>query len=305
MHCKTILICLLVLAGATACQKKEESVNIPISNIKINTPVPEPKLIALQDIKSLSDKSDAAIDNKHLEELSGITPAMEKNQFWGHNDKGNASELFRFDLNGKVHQKIKLKGIKNDDWEAIERDNDGYLYLGGFGDNEEKRAVYRIHRVKEPDSNSKKISSIDSFRFKYSDDKSHNCEAFFLFNDKFYLITKVDNQSKSTRPEIFRLENLNEGVINTAERLGSFSISGEVTDAAYLNDYQCLFVLTYSEIVLYSADKESDLLSKPISVIDIDFGQCEAIGFNGNDIVITNEKGQIWQYGIDLFLIKK
>ena len=305
MNSKTIMVCLLLFAGLTACQKKEESVNIPISNIKINTPVPEPKLIALQDIKSLSDKSDAAIDNKHLEELSGITPAMEKNQFWGHNDKGNASELFRFDLNGKVHQKIKLKGIKNDDWEAIERDNDGYLYLGGFGDNEEKRAVYRIHRIKEPDSNAKKVDQIESFSFKYSDAQSHNCEAFFIFNDNFYLITKVDKKNKSSKPEIYRLSKQNEGFTNTAVRLGSFTIDGVVTDAVYLESHECLVVLTYSNIAFYSVEKESDLLSKPISVIDIDFGQCEAIGVNGNNIVITNEKGQIWQYGIDRFIINK
>ncbi len=306
MKYRTTLLCLLLLAGSTACQKKQDSINTPLSDIKsINTPVHEPELIALNDIKSLDEKSVARIDDKDLEELSGMTIAMQKNQFWGHNDKGNDSELFRFDLDGKVLQKVKLKGVKNDDWEAIERDNKGNLYIGGIGDNEEKRKVYRIHKIKEPIVTAKKIEEIETYSFFYADHKSHNCEAFFIFNDIFYLITKVDNKRKSTQPEIYRLENLKENLINTADRIGTFSIGGEVTDAMYLDAYKCLLVLTYSKIALYSVEQETDLLSKPISVIDIDFGQCEAIGFNGSDIVITNEKGEIWKYGIDRFIIKK
>ncbi|MBN2329760.1 MAG: hypothetical protein JXR73_21645 [Candidatus Omnitrophica bacterium] len=248
----------------------------------------------------LNDKPLATIHDKNLGELSGVAPASGRDEYWGHNDKGNDPEIYRFNLRGEILQKVVLKNVKNDDWEAIERDGDGNLIIGAFGDNNEKRDEYRLYSFPEPGRSVKKIDHFQIFRFVYSDRKSHNCEAFFICGRKLYLVTK--EKKKKDHPILFCIQKFDDNAMNIAEEIGTFNITGKVTDAAYSSDNQILALMTYSGIALYRVQTAAGFLFNLIKYVPTDFNQCEGLCLDGDSLIISNESGDLWKYSMDFFL---
>ena len=252
-----------------------------------------------KDNPKIKDQPHGTIHDDDLEELSGMIVTSQTGEFWGHNDQGNKSKLFRLNRQGKILQKITLTGIQNDDWEAITRDQKGNLYIGGFGDNEEKRTEYHIYQCPEPNRNVKKWDRAKSYPFRYADGKSHNCEAFFYLDGKLVLITKEKNAKEN--PTLFCIDTLEGDLPITARELGALDIRGVVTDAAISNDMNLLAVLTNSGLAFYRVSSMEDLLSKPIQTVRLDFDQCEGLCFDGKSLVISNESGDMWIYPVSFF----
>ncbi|MFQ6040629.1 MAG: hypothetical protein ACE5PV_07210 [Candidatus Poribacteria bacterium] len=237
------------------------------------------------------------IKSKKLDELSGIAPARGEEEYWGHNDKGNDAEIFRFNSRGKIIQKVELKGARNVDWEGMTSGSNGDFYIADTGDNKLRRDLYRIYKFTEPKTSAKKIKNIGSYKFKYADGKPHNCEAVFAMNDKLYLISK----EQKVKQKIFCIDKLKAGETISAREVGRLDISGRVTDAAYSPERKQLAALTEKAISFYNVAKESDLLKPPIYSTHIRFGQCEALCYDGDYLVVTNEPGKIWRYPLEAF----
>jgi hypothetical protein len=257
---------------------------------------------------SLSDVPDKAkeipptgkIKSKKLNELSGIAPARREKEYWGHNDKGNDPKLFRFNDQGQILQTVVLKGIKNDDWEGMAKDREGNLYIAGTGDNEYKKKAYHIYKLPEPEKDVNKVDDVTIYSFKYPGKRQHDCEAIFILKEKIYLIPKEKNDA--IKPKIYCLDKLEKKKKITVREIGTLEIQGLVTDAAYSSRHQQLAVLTYSGIAFYRVKEESDLFNPPIHYIFSEFGQCEALCYDGNNLVVTNESGAIWKYPVESFL---
>ncbi len=252
------------------------------------------------------------IKSKKLNELSGIVksrfasplrsePAKGEGGYWADNDRGDDAEIFRFNSEGKILQKVKLKGVKNIDWEAMTVDSKGNFYIADIGDNKLRRKSYRVYQFTEPKTSAKKIKKINVYKFQYADGEPHNCEAIFAMNDKLYIITK----EQTVKQKIFCIDKLEESQTISAREVGKLDIFGRVTDAAYSPERKQLAVLTNKEITFYHVAEESDLLKPPVQSTHIRFGQCEALCYDGDYLVVTNEKGSIWRYTLEVFLNKK
>jgi len=237
------------------------------------------------------------IKSKKLDELSRIVPAKGREEYWGHNDKGNDEDIFRFNIKGKILQKVELKGVKNNDWEGMTIDSNRNLYIADIGDKELRRKSYRIYQFAEPKTSAKKIRKINSYKFNYAGGKPHNCEAIFAMNDRLYIITK----EQEAKQKIFCIDKLKKKKTILARQVGSLNISGQVTDAAYSPERKQLAVLTEKEINFYHVAKESDLLKPPVYSTHIPFDQCEALCYDENHLVLTNEPGNIWKYPLTVF----
>lgn len=248
----------------------------------------------------LNEDPHAKIEFKGKREVSGMIRAAKPNEFWGHHDKGNDPELFRFHENGKVLQRIVFTGLKNDDWEAITRDPQGRLYIGAIGDNDRKKDMYRIIRFTEPSTRARSLTRYDLIEFQYPAGKSHNAEALFWFDNGLYVITKVDEDE---RPEVFRVDAQSSGARTTARPVGRSSFEGTVTDAAYSDKHRLLVILTYSKLHFLRVDSEADLLQRPLLSIHIDFGQCEGVCFDEGELIVSNEKGGLWKYPVAELLL--
>ena len=234
---------------------------------------------------------------KGLRELSGQTPTDRRGEFWGINDKGNNPEVFRFSVSGSVLQLVKVKKVDNDDWEAITRIDDGSLLIGGTGDNKYKKKTYSLHLIQTPSRGDETIPVVKSYEFDYSDRHSHNCEAIFVFNGNVYLISKILN--KNLHSKFYRLDNLDTNKVMTAIEVAELSEIGIVTDAAYDQDRNILAILTYGRILLFHVVKESDLQKPPMFQMPIKLKQCEGVCFYGEELIVTNEEGELWAAKIE------
>ena len=81
-----------------------------------------------------------------LKEISGIQ-FINDSLLVAHNDGGNGPMLYFLNPNtGSILKRVVVKDVKNTDWEDITLDGK-YLYIGNFGNNENKRKNLSIIRV--------------------------------------------------------------------------------------------------------------------------------------------------------------
>ena len=101
-----------------------------------------------------------------------------------------------------------------------------------------------------------------------------------------------------TRTVLYRLDTLDPLADNPATKLAEFDIRGMVTAADATPDGHKLAVLTYSGIWVFEADSDDwfhgSVWWRPISA-----RQCEAICWNGDDLVVTNEQKDIFIVTMD------
>ena len=85
-----------------------------------------------------------------LDEVSGIETINGSDLVWALEDSGNKNEIYGIDKEGKIVETVTLEGVKNTDWEDITADNEGNLYVGDFGNNDNERknlAIYKIDKA--------------------------------------------------------------------------------------------------------------------------------------------------------------
>ncbi len=126
-----------------------------------------------------------------LREVSGLYDAA-PDSLWWHNDSGDQPRLVLTDAKGHLKKQIFLKA-QNKDWEDITADNQGNIYIGDFGNNQNKRTDLRIY-IYRPDT-----ETLDSILFNYPDQQAFppapaqcnfNMEAFFWQQDTLHLFSK-------------------------------------------------------------------------------------------------------------------
>ncbi|MBD3265252.1 hypothetical protein GF373_01160 [bacterium] len=244
------------------------------------------------------------IESERISELSGVVPAQGEGEFWGLNDGGDAPNLYRFNDQGELLQTVMIEGAENRDWEAMAKDPQGNIYIADVGDNKKQYESYRIYVVKEPDVNMEQISEYQIVSFKYEDGFSHDCEAVFWMGGKLYLITKGFLPGSS---EIFVLDELEVNRVVTARKYGSLTIHVQdilahiVTDAVYSSAWDRLAVLTYGGVLFYQVNVEEALLKAPAHFSAGVYGQSEALCFDGDDLLVTNEAGYLWLHPVAFY----
>jgi hypothetical protein len=128
-----------------------------------------------------------------LQEISGLAQTPD-GRLWAINDSGNAPTLYQLDpKSGKIIEKRPLP-IPNVDWEELQTDGQGNLWIADFGNNANKRrrlTFYRYHLA---------TGALDSLWYAYPDQKQFpppteterqfDCEAFLWVNDTLHVFTK-------------------------------------------------------------------------------------------------------------------
>lgn len=128
-----------------------------------------------------------------LYEISGMAVKSD-HIIWALNDSGNAPVLFEIDASsGKMLKKHPLP-VTNRDWEDLQTDPKGNVWIADFGNNQNKRKDLKFY-IFNPGS-----GKIDSLLFRYPDqtafppatdaDRNFDCEAFVWLNDTLHLFTK-------------------------------------------------------------------------------------------------------------------
>lgn len=219
---------------------------------------------------------------------------------WTHNDDHDKT-IYGLDTLGKIHKKIILDKVTNNDWEEISQDST-HLYIGDFGNNASgNRTDLNILKI-EKKSFLEGNPIIEKITFRYSDQTdlfakkpnttNFDCEAFIVSKDSIYLFTKQWSSSKTT---IYVLPK--QSGDHVAQLKHSLDTKGLVTGATYLEDKKLIVLCGYSKIgkpflyLLYDF-KNDDFLSgnKRRILVKLPILQIEGITTqDGLHYYLTNE----------------
>lgn len=239
------------------------------------------------------------ISNKHVNESSGIIKSRNyPGVYWTHNDSGGKARIYPLfpgaEKDGKKqNNRIKVKGAVNTDWEEIAAYGDGKLLIGDFGNNANERKDLTIYIIPEPDPYQKKGSVRVEKKIPFAFEDQHayppekrnfDCEAMFARGKDIFLLTKHRSDTDST---LYKLEG------NRAVRLSTFEIGSKVTAADLSLDGKKAVVLSYDYLWLFEGGGE-DIFAGKAYRLPIRLGQCEAVCFDGEKVVVTNEEGEIF-----------
>ena len=109
--------------------------------------------------------------SEELKEISGIQ-YINDTLIVAHNDGGNSPFLYFINPNsGKTLKRVVVKGVKNTDWEDIALEGK-FLYIGDFGNNENKRKNLSIIRVSWKEALTNDSINSEKMTFEYSDQKA-------------------------------------------------------------------------------------------------------------------------------------
>jgi hypothetical protein len=133
-----------------------------------------------------------------LMENSGMLVSNE-NAIWLHNDGGDSAKLYKIDTFGTILKTILISNVTNVDWEDITYDNQGRVYIGDFGNNNNSRQDLKVYRIPHPDSISGNTVTAETIEYYYPEqmafppvnsEKKYDTEAVIHFQDSLYFFTK-------------------------------------------------------------------------------------------------------------------
>lgn len=238
---------------------------------------------------------------KSLNEVSGVETTKNSNHIWIINDGGNKSKLYRITKKGKIKKDVYIE-TKNRDWEDLTFDEKGNLYIGDFGNNENKRKNLRILKLKKKYLK-RKTTKVEKIEFKFENQKKFppkdkkkyfDCEAFFYFQNHLYLFTKSRVHKKYGKTSLYKIPAA-EGKYK-AKLIGEFENCTDmkcwITSADISDDGKKVALLSQKNILIFTNFKEDNFLSGNVTEIVLEHQtQKEGICFKDNNtLLITDEK---------------
>lgn len=258
------------------------------------------------------------ITNNEINEASGIAVSrIHEDIVWVINDSGNSPLVFAVNSKGEHIASLKIKGVKNNDWEDMASFNykgKPYILIADVGDNRAKRKKYFLHIIQEPDI--KKYSHTSpvpikpswSITFTY-EDGPRDCEsvAVDIINEKILLLSKRD------RPPVLYELPLNKRKNIVAKRRGLIKslpkpTQNDIRLTKYFNyttrptamdiseDGLSAVILTYANAYYFNLEDPGDWLSAflthPKEIILPFLNQAESVCFgkDATSIYVTTEK---------------
>lgn len=243
---------------------------------------------------------------------------------WVHDDSGGQPILYAMTPDGKDAGAIRLRGVKNDDWEdvaAFERDGKAWLLVADTGDNAGRRPQVMLHLVEEPArdqlSTGKAITVTPTWTMRLTyEDGPRDCEsvAVDVAGRSIYLLSKRDDTPRlyrvdlpATRPSNTVVVARRVGLVpnlpepSAAEMLMRGRLGkrrSEVTAMDFSSDGTLAAVLTYGGGLLFerkNGEPWSEALARePVNLPISGLVQGEAICFtpDGKSIYIASEGPQ-------------
>ena len=179
--------------------------------------------------------SGALVRIPDLPEASGVAVSRRSpGRLWAHNDSGDAV-LVALDTQGTVTGRVRVSGVKVDDWEAVAVGacpGGSCIYIADIGDNEAERKRITIYRVSEP-STEDSVAVTDTFHATYPDG-AHDAETLLVAPDGgLFIVTKGETDAVG----LYRFpRELRPGAIHQLERVGKLRASGKAAETERITD---------------------------------------------------------------------
>tara|TARA_B100000795_G_scaffold192912_1_gene147305 strand:+ start:1914 stop:3053 length:1140 start_codon:yes stop_codon:yes gene_type:complete len=156
------------------------------------------------------------------------------------NDSGDAANLYEIDsLTGNLLRTININNATNVDWEDL-ADDETYIYIGDFGNNNGTRTDLKIYRILKTDFKNNTQVSPEIISFSYEDQSnfnssnSHNfdAEAFVVYEDSILIFTKNRGDLKTN---VYKIPKIIGNY--TAVKVSSANVAGLITGATYNGNF--------------------------------------------------------------------
>lgn len=243
---------------------------------------------------------------KKLKEVSGITLSKDKKTIWAIEDRGNKNAVYGLNEDGQMVAKIPVENSENTDWEDIISDQQGNIYIGDFGNNDNDRKDLAILKTDLKDINQTTTKVIQTTKFHYQGQTDfppkksnllYDCEAFVEMNGNFYLFTKNRSKGFDGTFLVFQVPN-KEGDFE-AKLIGKLQLQGGYNDAAITSatinsTKDKIVLLTHKNIHVLTGFTANDFSTAKIQKIPLNHNsQKEAIVFHDdNTLMIVDEKAK-------------
>jgi len=238
---------------------------------------------------------------KSLKESSGIENLEGSDNFWMINDSGNSNELFEITSKGKIKQVVEVVNARNKDWEDLASNGNNQLFIGDFGNNNNKRkdlAIYsvNINQIKDGKVSATKISFYFEDQEKFppkKKDRNFDVEAFVYKEGYFYLFTKNRSSKFDGATKLYKL--LAQEGEQKAVLTGTFVTCQDqsdclITSAALSKDKNVLVLLTHNKLFQFTNFKGGNFFDGVIKEIRLHHKtQKEAVCFKGEELFMTDE----------------
>jgi len=254
----------------------------------------------------------ACAQNSKLDVLAALPSDLAENSacevigstIWTTQDHGNEPVLYALDRSGKLLREVRISDIKNEDWEELASDKSGNVYIGDFGNNDNKRKDLRIYKIASADVNRPETGISQKTTFHYPEQtefpakksqRFYDCEAFFVKDGFFYLFTKNRSANFDGTTILYKIPN--QPGHFAAQKIGEFKTCGKfsrcaITSADISPDEKKVALLTGDKVFLFTDFNGDDFFSGKSETIDLEhFSQKEGLGFASDDeILISDEK---------------
>ena len=223
-----------------------------------------------------------------LKEVSAAEIIPNSKLLWVIEDAGNQNNLYGLNKDGGIVKNIDISNVINEDWEDLTSDAMGNIYIGDFGNNNEKRKKFSIYKVKNP-AHINDHTTADIINFKLPDDvKSKDFEAFFLLDGYFYIFSK---ETKSC----YLIKVPNQIGYHIAELVTDFNLDGKhnkITSADISDDGKTVVLLNHDKLWKLSNFEPDAFFKGKVEELKFDHdSQKEGICFKNNKtVLITDEK---------------
>ncbi|MEX0312772.1 MAG: hypothetical protein AB3N18_01240 [Allomuricauda sp.] len=251
-----------------------------------------------------------------LSEVSGLiytAPSL-----WLIEDNGNKDHIYSINLKGQLIKDYKVKNAKNNDWEDLAKDENGNIFIGNFGNNDNDRKNLSIYKIPNPDKEKGDAVEAEQIKFSYPEQKKfppkkskllYDCEAFFYKNGFLYLITKNRVRPYTGKALIYKVPAVKGSY--KAELVGEFASCTNqkfcsITAADISPDGKKVALLSSGRIWLFSNFSGDDFTKGIQQVIDVKHRtQQESICFLDNStLLVADEQSQtkgrnLYSYKLD------
>jgi hypothetical protein len=239
---------------------------------------------------------------KSLKEVSGTETIVGSKLIWMLNDGGNSPKIYGVSKKGNIKKVLKIDA-KNNDWEELASDKEGNLYIGDFGNNDNKRKDLAILKVAHKDLMNSESVSVERIQFYYPNQKKFpptkkqlffDAESFFYFNNAFYIFTKSRVKNEYGKTSLYKIP----ATLGTHEAvfISEFNhcnaLKCWITSADISNDGTNVVLLSHTSALVFSNFKGDDFFSGNLTEIPFKkYSQKEGICFkNETTLYITDEK---------------
>lgn len=102
---------------------------------------------------------------QEIKEASACEISSKSDLIWTIEDQNNDNILFGFNRKGDLIKQIAITNAKNNDWEDLTSDDEGNLYIGDFGNNENDRQNLAIYKINAGDLTKDEVEKFATLQF--------------------------------------------------------------------------------------------------------------------------------------------